>query len=208
MDELYSRRRRRQSTTLKLFRKIHKTIGACLFAFFFVLACTGLLLGLKKHSNGWLLARSHQGTSTDMSSWLPIAVLHERATAIARDASTPGLAPEFERIDIRPDKGMVKFLSSDGYWGIQLDCATGGLLHLERRRSDFLEDIHDGSILDDLLGTGDEQIKLAYTSVMGVSLLTFTITGFWLWLGPKRMRATSLKHRDASHELPTYDSAN
>jgi hypothetical protein len=23
---------------------------------------------------------------------------------------------------------------------------------------------------------------------MGVSLLVFTITGFWLWYGPKRMR--------------------
>ena len=86
---------------------------------------------------------------------------------------------------------MVKFVFVEGYWGIQIDCATGNLLHIERRRSDFIENIHDGSILDYLTGTSGEQIKLVYTSMMGVALLTFTITGFWLWLGPKRMRATS-----------------
>jgi len=46
-------------------------------------------------------------------------------------------------------------------------------------------------MLDHLTGTSGEQIKLVYTSVMGVALLTFTITGFWLWIGPKRMRALS-----------------
>ena len=61
----------------------------------------------------------------------------------------------------------------------------------ERRRSDFIENIHDGSILDHLTGTSGEQIKLVYTSMMGVALLTFTITGFWLWIGPRRMRSMS-----------------
>lgn len=83
---------------------------------------------------------------------------------------------------------MLKFVYIDGYYGIQLDGATGRLLHIERRRSDFIENIHDGSILDYYFETTSEQIKLVYTSIMGLSLLTFTITGFWLWYGPKRMR--------------------
>ena len=65
---------------------------------------------------------------------------------------------------------------------------TGELLHIENRRSDFIENIHEGSILDKYFDTSNEQIKLAYTSIMGLSLLTFTVTGFWLWYGPKRMR--------------------
>lgn len=162
-----------------------------LFALFFVLACTGLLLGWKKHTGGLILPKSYAGTSTDMRDWLPVSVLHARAVAVARDSISPELSLELERIDIRPDKGMVKFVFVEGYWGIQLDCATGKLLHIERRRSDFIENIHDGSILDYLTGTSGEQIKLVYTSVMGVALLTFTITGFWLWIGPKRMRAMS-----------------
>ena len=48
--------------------------------------------------------------------------------------------------------------------------------------------IHDGSILDYYIATSNGQIKLFYTSIMGLALLTFTITGFWLWYGPKRMR--------------------
>lgn len=97
------------------------------------------------------------------------------------------MALDLERIDIRKDKGMVKFVFIDHYWGLQLDGATGELLHIERRRSDFIENIHDGSIIDYFLGTG-EWFKVVYTSVMGLALLTFTVTGCWLWYGPKVMR--------------------
>jgi hypothetical protein len=91
---------------------------------------------------------------------------------------------------MRPDKGMVKFVFAEGYWGIQLDGSTGELLHIERRRSDFIENIHDGSILDYVFNTDGEYFKLFYTTIMGLSLLLFTITGFWLWVGPKQMRRT------------------
>jgi hypothetical protein len=83
---------------------------------------------------------------------------------------------------------MVKFIFAENFWGIQLDGATGQLLHIERRRSDFIEKIHDGSILDDYFKIGNGIIKLVYTTVMGLALLLFTITGFWLWYGPKRMK--------------------
>lgn len=88
---------------------------------------------------------------------------------------------------------MVKFVFIDHYWGIQLDGATGKLLHIERRNSDILENIHDGSILDYYFGTTGEQFKLVYTSIMGLALLTFTITGFWLWYGPKVLRIKNKK---------------
>lgn len=83
---------------------------------------------------------------------------------------------------------MVKFVFVDNFWGIQLDGATGKLLQIEKRRSDFIEKVHDGSILDYHFKTEYGQIKLVYTSVMGLALLIFTTTGFWLWYGPKRMR--------------------
>ncbi len=190
-----STRRKRQAWILKLSRKIHRTLGACLFVFFFIIGCTGLLLGWKKNSGGLILPKTYTGISANQQNWLPIHVLQEKAFTIAREQISPDLSLELDRIDIRPDKGMVKFVFVEGYWGVQLDCTTGDLLHIERRRSDLIENIHVGSFLDHLVGTSGEQIKLVYTSIMGVALLTFTITGFWLWYGPKRFRSTNRRHR-------------
>lgn len=123
-----------------------------------------------------------------MTKWLPIDSLHKLACKALHEQVDPTLSLALDRIDIRPDKGMVKFVFADHFQGLQLDLATGRVLHAEERRADFIEKIHDGSILDFYLNTSDGQIKLFYTTVMGLALLTFTVTGFWLWYGPKRMR--------------------
>jgi len=181
-------KRAEQAKILRLFRKIHRLTGAALFIFFFVIAITGLLLGWKKHSGGILLAKTENGTSTYLKDWLPIDSLHSIACKVVRDSISADLSIEVDRIDIRKSKGIVKFVFSNHYWGVQLDGATGKLLRVERRRADFIEKIHDGSILDQYLNTSNGQIKLIYTTVLGLALLVFTITGFWLWYGPKRMR--------------------
>ncbi len=181
-------KRHRQARLLRTSRKIHRTTGALLFVFFFVISVTGLLLGWKKHSGGVLLAKTYKGSSTDLKDWLPIDSLYKNATTFLHDSVSAELSPKLGKIDIRKEKGMVKFVFADHYWGVQLDGATGQLLHIERRRADFIENLHDGSLLDSYFGTSDGQIKLVYTSIMGLALLVFTITGFWLWYGPKRMR--------------------
>ena len=190
-------KQRRRAKVLRLSRSVHRTTGALLFIFFFVVACTGLLLGWKKDSGGVILAETYQGSSNDLKAWLPIHVLHEKAVGVMRESVSRDLSLELDRIDVRPDKGVVKFVFVEHYWGVQLDGATGEVLHIERRRADFVENVHDGSVLDYLAGTGG-QIKLAYTSIMGAALLTFTVTGFWLWYGPKRFRAKSRYHRHAA----------
>jgi hypothetical protein len=70
---------------------------------------------------------------------------------------------------------------------LQLDCTTGELLSIEKRSSDLIENIHDGSIVDKLLGS-NEKAKVGYTAIMGLSLLLLIISGFWLWYGPKKIR--------------------
>jgi len=187
-------KRQKQAKLLRLFRKIQRTTGALLFVFFFIVATTGLLLGWKKHSDGLILPKSYQGTSTELKDWLPLDSLHQNACKILQDSISSDLSLELERIDVRKDKGMVKFVFKDHFWGIQLDGVTGELLHIERRRSDFIENIHDGSILDYYFGISGEYAKLIYTTIMGSALLIFTITGFWLWYGPKRMRRNSRSH--------------
>jgi len=180
-------KRKKQAKILRVFRKVHRTTGAFLFVFFFFISVSGLLLGWKKNTAGMILPESQKGTSTDLRDWLPVDSLHTIACNTLHNAVSPQLSLELDRIDMRKDKGMVKFVFVDEYYEVQLDGATGDVLSIGQRRSDFLEKVHDGSILDRYLGTSGV-IKLVYTTVMGVSLLVFTITGFWLWYGPKKMR--------------------
>lgn len=186
-------KRQKQASVLRVFRKIHRITGALLFVFFFIIAISGLLLGWKKHSGGMILAKSHKGTSSDLKDWLNLDSLHKMACKYLTDSVDETLSLKLDRIDVRKEKGMVKFIFEDHFWGVQLDGATGQLLHVEKRISDYIENIHDGSILDSWFGVKGGYLKLLYTSIMGFALLIFTITGFWLWYGPKRMRKISRK---------------
>ena len=95
-----------------------------------------------------------------------------------------------DRIDIRPDKGIAKFLYANHYWEVQVDCTTAEILSVGKRHSDFLEHLHDFSLLDRELKTSGDYIKLFYTTIMGLSVIIFTLTGFWLWYGPKQMKGS------------------
>jgi uncharacterized iron-regulated membrane protein len=176
----------KQAKWIRAFRWLHRKIAIVLFIFFFIVSVTGLLLGWKKNTG--LLAATQKGSTTNISQWLPVDSLQKMAVRYLQDSVSSTLSTELDRIDIRPSKGIAKFIFTDHYWAIQLDCATGKLLLIEKRSSDFIEDLHDGSILDSIFGTGKEEIKLVYTSIMGISLLMLILTGFWLWYGPKRLR--------------------
>lgn len=179
---------KRQAKLIRTFRKIHRITGALLFVFFFFISVSGILLGWKNNSNGLILPKTLEGTSTNLKQWLPIDSLHKKACFVLQDAVDANISVEIDRIDIRKNKGIVKFVFEDHYWEVQLDGATGDLLQLSKRHSDFIENLHDGSIIDNWLQTSNKQFKVFYTTVMGFALLLFTITGFWLWYGPKRMK--------------------
>ena len=185
---MYNTSKKNHAKTLRIVRKIHRTTGVLLFVFFFIIGITGLILGWKKNSNGLILPKSEEGTSTQLSNWLPLDQLQDIAFKTLLDSIDKNIDLNLQRIDARPEKGMIKFVFDNHYWGVQLDGATGDLLAITKRRSDFFENIHDGSILDIIFGTKGEIIKLIYTTIMGSALLIFTITGFWLWYGPKRMK--------------------
>ena len=181
-------RRKKQARTIRIFRKIHRWSAISLFVFFIIVSLSGLLLGWKKHSGGVILPKTYTGTSRNFTEWLPLVRLNTIADSALLAQIDKDLSLELDRMDIRKEKGVAKFVYSDHYWGVQVDGATGEILHIGKRNSDMFENIHDGSILDRLMGTSNGQIKLFYTTLLGLSLLTFTITGFWLWYGPKRMK--------------------
>ena len=71
---------------LRIVRKVHRTSGICLFLFFFIIAITGLLLGWKKNSNGLILPKSYQGTSTELKQWIPLDSLTNIAFKTLQDS--------------------------------------------------------------------------------------------------------------------------
>jgi uncharacterized iron-regulated membrane protein len=184
-------KRAEQAKTLRVFRKIHRITGAALFVFFFIVALTGLLLGWKKNSNGYLLPNTPKGTSAEFKDWLPIDSLYNAAIFAIKTQNGIDYPIDLDRLDINKEKGVAKFIFDKDYWSVQIDGATAKVLSIDVRRSDFIENIHDGLIIDRLTNNSASLFKLFYTTIMGLALLTFTITGFWLWYGPKRMRKGS-----------------
>ncbi|RYZ52041.1 MAG: PepSY domain-containing protein [Chitinophagaceae bacterium] len=172
---------------IRTYRWLHRKLAVALFLFFVLMAATGLLLGIKKQTG--LLAPTQKGVSADAAAWMPMAALTQKAMIYLHDSVDAKLNTELDRIDIRPGKGIAKFIYKEHYYGLQLDLSTGQLLSVEKRSSDFIESLHDGSIVDDLLGAGGEPFKVGYNLVMGSSLLLLVLSGMWLWYGPKRIRS-------------------
>lgn len=179
--------RSKQARLIRILRKIHRISGMNLFVFIMVIAISGLFLGWKKNSNGYILPPTQKGTTTEVQNWLSFDSLKKIACQTMVDNLGSDLSVKINKIDARPDKGVVKFVFENHYQGIQLDAATGKVLQVATRRSDLIENIHDGSVLDKIFGTGGI-IKLIYTTLMGVSLIVFTTTGLWLWYGPKKIK--------------------
>ncbi len=176
------------ASNTRWYRKYHRWVSSIFLIFFLIVAATGILLGWKKNTGGYLLAKSYSGVSTDLNRWLTFDSLSVIAIRVLHDSVSADLSTEIDRIDARPDKGMVKILFKDHFKSIQLDGTTGAVLHIETRRADWIEKLHDGSLFDHYTGFSAQPFKLGYTALLGGSLLFLTISGFWLWINPKRIR--------------------
>lgn len=185
---MQKKNRQKQAKVLRIVRKIHRTTGVFLFVFFFIIAITGILLGWKGHTKNLLLPQTATGTTSNLSVWLPLDSLHKKAVYTLRQKVSADVSVDLDRIDIRKNDGVAKFLFEESNWEVQLDGSTGNVLSFGKRYSDLIEDIHDGTILDSYLNTSNKQIMVFYTTLTGLALLTFTITGFWLWYGPKHLK--------------------
>ncbi len=165
-------KRQRQVRLLRATRRLHRWTGLALFVFFFVVGVTSILLGWKKNSDT-LQPPTQRGSTTELADWLPLDSLRARARA--------AVPYEIDRLDVRPDRGVVKVLFTSNQYELQLDGATGEILSRGRRHADWIEALHDGSIVS-------QPFKLVYSTVLGLALLVFTVSGFWLWYGPRRLR--------------------
>ncbi len=165
--------------SLRSFRKYHKYVGIVLALFLFISAVTGLLLGWKKDAD-WIQPPTQKGVEAGLANWMPL----DELAAIAQEAFSeahPEQNAAIDRLDVRPDKGIVKVLFLHGWWEVQLDGRQGTVLSIARRHSDWIEALHDGSLIGD-------RFKLVSMNLLGMGLVLMVLTGLWLWYGPKRVR--------------------
>lgn len=163
---------------LRQFRSIHKWIGISVALFMLVTSITGVMLGWKKNVE-LLQPATLKGGTLDVTKWVSFEKISQ--SALRAIDSVTNEENSIDRLDVRFDKGIIKVLFTNGYWEAQVDAATGKTLSVAQRHADWIEHIHDGSIINDFF-------KLVYTNYMGFGLLFLSITGFWLWYGPKVIR--------------------
>lgn len=163
---------------LRNLRSLHKYVGLALAAFFLVTAATGVLLGWKKNVEV-LQPKTFQGESENLAGWKSFNEI-SRVSIAALDSILEN--PIIDRMDVRPGKGIVKVLFTEGYWEAQVDATSGKVLSVAKRHSDWIEHLHDGSLISD-------GFKLVYTNILGIGMCTLALTGLWLWYGPRVIRS-------------------
>jgi uncharacterized iron-regulated membrane protein len=155
-----------------LFRKIHYWLSLPLLATVFVIAATGSVLALKKD-----FAALQPPTQTGAA---PGDLHRPISDLVAAVSTVPGQSrtswQDIDRIDIRPGDGVAKVILNSRT-EVQVDLATGKVLQVGYRTSDFIETIHDFSILG-----GAWKYILSFGS--GIALLAMAGTGAYLFLLP------------------------
>ena len=142
---------------------------------------TGILLALKKDVDV-IQPPTQKGVSKDLSSWKPMVDIARIAETALHQAEPSQASNTVDRMDVRPSKGIVKVLFEEGNWEVQVDGTSGEVKSIAKRYSDWIESLHDGSIVSDLF-------KLITMNILGIGLVFMVLSGFWLWYGPKRYRA-------------------
>lgn len=167
---------------LRWLRVLHKWMGVPLIIFFFIIGITSILLAWKKKAD--LLPPTQKSELLDQGEWISPA----RMISIAElEMERLGESKEVDRIDIRPDKGIAKVTFKTHFTEVQVDGFSGEILSVETRHSDWIEKVHDGSIID-FYTSGDEGAKLTYSTLVSLGLNLLAISGFYLWYYPKLIR--------------------
>lgn len=184
--------------TRRDFRKIHRW-GAILIALpFLIVLITGLLLQVKKEFS-WIQPPSQKGSISYQTPEIGFQKILDISTSDPKaDISS---WQDVDRLDVRPDDGIVKVRSVTG-WELQIDLGTGTILSSMKRRSDVIESIHDGSWFHD-------QAKLWIFLPSAIVVTILWITGIYLFFLPyfaKRQNRKKLKRRRQRRKKETPDT--
>jgi uncharacterized iron-regulated membrane protein len=164
--------------SLRKTRPFHRFFGLVLSLLILISAGTGIFLSLKKEAE-FLQPSSRQAEVTSLEDWLGI----DQLALKAQDALLDSLLIQnitIDRLDVRPDKGLAKVRFEDD-WEVQIEGSTGKILNIGKRHADWIERIHDGSIISD-------GFKLVSMNLLGFGIIFLSLSGLWLWYGPKLVK--------------------
>jgi uncharacterized iron-regulated membrane protein len=158
-----------------LLRKLHYWGAPVIVVPIVVIIGTGLLLQLKKEI-AWIQPAEVK-TQARSFAITPDQIL---GAAMAEPALAVRSWSDITRIDVRPDRGLVK-VSARNHWELQLHSVTGETLQVAYRRSDVIESLHDGSWFHD-------SAKFWIFLPAGVVLFGLWLTGMYLFVLPYWVR--------------------
>ena len=167
----------------KLNRTIHNWISIFIAMPLLLVIVSGMFLMLKKDVE-WIQPSSVRGENSET----PTVSHAELLVAATSTEPTKGLAwADFDRIDYKTDRGMVKFITADG-WEVQVDTTNASVLSVKERRSDFFEKLHDGTWFGDWM-------KYYILIPSAICLFTLWITGLYMFIYPYFKRASNKRNK-------------
>jgi uncharacterized iron-regulated membrane protein len=165
-------------TLFKLCWETHKWIGIALSLILINISVTGLLL-LEKKQYDWIQPGTRRGQPGSPDDFIGMQRVLDAVLACGHPDFTDVNA--IDRVDFRPGKRVYKVRSQTHHAEIQVDAITGEILSTSTRFCDFLEQLHDGSIL----GAWMHDMIMPIVAVANTVL---ALSGLYLWLGPKFKR--------------------
>jgi uncharacterized iron-regulated membrane protein len=162
-----------------LTRRIHRWGAIAVGLPLMLVIGSGLLLQVKKQFPWVQPAEQRTAVPTPSVPWDVILA----AAKAMPEAGVNGWE-DIDRLDVRPGKGILKVITTSR-WEAQLALADGAVLQVAYRRSDLIEQLHDGSFFGDAA-------KLWIFLPSGIVLFALWATGLYLWVLPwltKRKRA-------------------
>jgi len=137
-----------------------------------IIIVTGIFLQLKKDVE-WIQPKTTTGQISNNPS-----ISFEQILDISKKIKEVEINSwdDIDRLDVRISKGIVK-VRSNNRWEIQIDTYSGKVIQVAYRRSDIIEQIHDGSWFHD-------KAKLWIFLPSGIILFVLWVTGFYMVLLP------------------------
>ena len=153
-----------------LLRKIHYWGSFSIALPLIIMIGAGLLLMVKKEFD-WIQPPSQKGIERQLVPMASMQDLFDAASAVEVAEFTRW--DQLQRADLKPGKGIIKFVSKTD-WEVQIDTHTTEVLSIAQRRSDVIESIHDGSFFADW-------VKLWVFLPAGIGLFVLWVSGIYLF---------------------------
>lgn len=158
----------------RLLRQIHYWLSLAVAVPAGIIFVAGIFLMLKKEIT-WIQPPTVSGVVSDQ---LPEVSFDQMLDAArAHPEAQIQTWSDIDRIDLRVGKGVAKLRAVSG-WEVQVDTSTGEVLNVAYRRSDLIEQIHDGSFFSDA-------VKLYIFLPTGILLILMWGTGLYLFFLPR-----------------------